>query len=914
MKKIKYLLFLIIALYVVIPTCTLALEGNDDNVEEKENTNEVKKEDNNVETSNTLDFSYQTHIQNIGWQGFKRNGDISGTTGRSLRLEAIKMIVNGYNNPISYSTYIENAGWQNSVGSGSVSGTTGQSKRIEAFKISLSDELAAQYDIYYRVHVSYMGWLGWAKNGETCGAVGYGYNLEAIQVVVVAKGSTAPGNTNDHYREEGLKVSYSSHISYVGWQNYVSNKQISGTTGQSKRVEAVRIRINKGTNDSKIMYSTYVHNSGWQNEVSNGSISGTTGQSKTIEGIKIRLTDDLAAQYDIYYRVHVSYIGWLGWAKNGEAAGAVGYGNNIEALQITIVPKNGNAPGNVNDHYREVELKVSYSSHMSYIGWLKYVSDASVSGTTGQNKSIEGIRLIINKPTTNNYIRYSTYIHNRGWQNEVRNGSLSGTTGQNKKIEAIKINLSDSLLQDYDIYYRVHVSYVGWLDWTKNGEPAGYIGYGQSIEAYQVLVLPKGNPAPGNTTHPFYQQDVISYQTHISYVGWQDMRSNGEVSGTTGQSKRLEAIKIKVDSSTAGNVEYSAHVQNIGWMNFVSNGALGGTEGQGLRLEAIKIRLTGELANKYDIYYRVHAQNYGWLDWAKNGDPAGTRGASLRLEGIQIKLIKKGDPAPGPTAVPYREGRWEVRDGHTYYYDLNNKMADDFAVIDGSKYFFNSLGHLIAINAKKVIDVATYQHNINWTVVKNSGVDEAIIRAGGSYWGTSHSDVESYSDDKFDQNVQGARDVGMPISLYYFSAAKNNSEAEKEAQFLINKANYIKNTYGVTAKYLVYDVEYASDSYGNIGRHNNISRDTRTNLIRAFVNKVRAAGYTPMLYANKQICENAATGINISALLDVPLWYARYNHFPGDAGHTITGWQYTSKEIIPGIDTYTDSSVFGDFV
>ena len=55
----------------------------------------------------------------------------------------------------------------------------------------------------------------------------------------------------------------------------------------------------------------------------------------------------------------------------------------------------------------------------------------------------------------------------------------------------------------------------------------------------------------------------------------------------------------------------------------------------------IKINLTGEMAEKYDIYYRVHAQNFGWLDWAKNGAASGTEGYSYRLEAIEIKLVKK---------------------------------------------------------------------------------------------------------------------------------------------------------------------------------------------------------------------------------------------------------------------------------
>ncbi len=146
----------------------------------------------------------------------------------------------------------------------------------------------------------------------------------------------------------------------------------------------------------------------------------------------------------------------------------------------------------------------------------------------------------------------------------------------------------------------------------------------------------------------------VNYSSHVQMVGWQKEVSNGTLSGTTGKGYRLEGIKISLKNQEySGNIEYSTHIQNIGWQGYVKNGALSGTTGKSLRLEAIKIRLTGEMANKYDVYYRVHAQNFGWMDWAKNDEKAGTAGYSYRLEAIEIKLVKKNDPAPGATAKPY---------------------------------------------------------------------------------------------------------------------------------------------------------------------------------------------------------------------------------------------------------------------
>ena len=77
--------------------------------------------------------------------------------------------------------------------------------------------------------------------------------------------------------------------------------------------------------------------------------------------------------------------------------------------------------------------------------------------------------------------------------------------------------------------------------------------------------------------------------------------------GTEGQAKQLEALKISLKNPPySGGISYKTHVQDYGWLNNVSNGAISGTSGESKRVEAIQINLTGEMANYYDIYYRVH--------------------------------------------------------------------------------------------------------------------------------------------------------------------------------------------------------------------------------------------------------------------------------------------------------------------
>lgn len=141
----------------------------------------------------------------------------------------------------------------------------------------------------------------------------------------------------------------------------------------------------------------------------------------------------------------------------------------------------------------------------------------------------------------------------------------------------------------------------------------------------------------------------VMYRTHVQTYGNQSWRTDGEMSGTSGESKRLEAIWIQAvdeDGNLLDGIEYRTHVQTYGWKGWSKNGAMNGTSGEAKRLEAIEIKLTGELAEKYDVYYCVHAQTYGWLNWAKNGASAGTQGLAKRLEGIKIVLVEKGGPAP----------------------------------------------------------------------------------------------------------------------------------------------------------------------------------------------------------------------------------------------------------------------------
>lgn len=342
---------------------------------------------------------------------------------------------------------------------------------------------------------------------------------------------------------------------------------------------------------------------------------------------------------------------------------------------------------------------ISYQTHVQDYGWQSWKLNGEVSGTVGQSKRLEGINIKLSN--INGNIEYKTHVQDYGWQDWKSNGQMSGTTGQSKRLEAIQIKLSGEAANQYDVYYRVHAQDYGWLDWAKNGESAGTEGYSKRLEGIQIVLVKKGESAPGSTSRPFICK-MIKYQTHVQNIGWQGEKADGEMSGTTGQSLRLEAIKIQLSSSIDGGIVYKTHVQDYGWQNFVANGQASGTSGQAKRLEAIQMQLTGNAKNQYDLYYRVHAQNFGWLGWAKNGESAGTVGYSYRLEGIQIVLVPKGGNAPGSTSKHYYNKGYAPDDENIYlpimgstqtsvdqmvrYYNANTSGYDTFKSKYDGKY------------------------------------------------------------------------------------------------------------------------------------------------------------------------------------------------------------------------------------
>ena len=151
-------------------------------------------------------------------------------------------------------------------------------------------------------------------------------------------------------------------------------------------------------------------------------------------------------------------------------------------------------------------------------------------------------------------------------------------------------------------------------------------------------------------------------------------------------------------------------MQTYGWQDYVSNGAMSGTEGQAKRLEGINIKLDNQ---EYEggITYRTHVQTYGWLGWAKNGEPAGTEGYAKRLEAIEVLLVEKGNEAPVSAAEELAQAQ-AVVDQAQADYDTAKAASEESSnkISAGSYAFFEDMGSTAALDALNNCQYAEYNN------------------------------------------------------------------------------------------------------------------------------------------------------------------------------------------------------------
>ncbi len=125
-----------------------------------------------------------------------------------------------------------------------------------------------------------------------------------------------------------------AHGANYGWQSWVNNNTVAGTTGQGLRLEAFRITVKNIRAGLGISYQPYVSGLGWLQAVSDGGVAGTTGTGRQLEAFQISLTGSTSG-CSLSYRAHAAGIGWMSWVGSG-VSGTTGQNRRLEAIQVNI--------------------------------------------------------------------------------------------------------------------------------------------------------------------------------------------------------------------------------------------------------------------------------------------------------------------------------------------------------------------------------------------------------------------------------------------------------------------------------------------------------------------------------------------------------------------------------------------------
>ncbi len=354
------------------------------------------------QVANYFDVYYRVHAQNFGWLDWAKNGEPSGTQGYEYRLEGIEILILPKTLKYAPGKTEEPFKAKKIITVAELSDTN-----ISLTKKWQTKTLTANFKID-NVPVTDITWTSSNPNVATVEKNGRVIAVASGNAVITAKsnskGITATCNvrvsvTNSDYikgdvdgngivnasdaatlynwmgestTSERLKIAdmngdgvldkkdvniiidyytmgapvarYTTHVQNIGWQEYVTDGQMAGTSGKGLRLEGIKINL-KSPISGGISYRTHVQNIGWQNFVSNDAVSGTAGRSLRLEAIQINLTGDISKVYDVYYRVHAQNVGWLDWAKNGEMSGTEGFGFRLEGIEIKLVAKGNTAPG-----------------------------------------------------------------------------------------------------------------------------------------------------------------------------------------------------------------------------------------------------------------------------------------------------------------------------------------------------------------------------------------------------------------------------------------------------------------------------------------------------------------------------------------------------------------------------------------
>lgn len=229
----------------------------------------------------------------------------------------------------------------------------------------------------------------------------------------------------------------------------------------------------------------------------------------------------------------------------------------------------------------------------------------------------------------------------------------------------------------------------------------------------------------------------------------------------------------------------------------------------------------------------------------------------------------------------------------------SNEYGAHWGTYNGTKAFFDYRNNLFVQQAKGVIDVSSWQGDVDWAKAKADGVEGAIIRLGYG-WG-------NYADAKAQRNINECKRLGIPFGIYWYSYAYDANCARAEGNDVAAKLRQM----GVSPNNLKYPVYYDLEKWTWAGHTPPTNPNVYSGMADAWYGALQSAGYKNLgVYSYTSYLQGP---LNNSSIYAKTRWVAQYGAQMGynAFGANDRGWQYTSSGHINGISGSVDMNAFG---
>ena len=255
----------------------------------------------------------------------------------------------------------------------------------------------------------------------------------------------------------------------------------------------------------------------------------------------------------------------------------------------------------------------------------------------------------------------------------------------------------------------------------------------------------------------------------------------------------------------------------------------------------------------------------------------------------ELSKAKEQEQAKNDPATDGRHTQVTNRDGTEEWVMLNPYLKKN-------TYDFTNLEEKAGLrrymeNGKKIsyvgVDLSKQNGDVNFNSMKAAGVDYVMIRLGGRGYSTGQISL----DENFKKNIEGAAAAGLDIGVYFYSQAISQEEAIQEVNFVIQNLE----PYRANVKYpIAFDMEFVANDTARI---DSLTKDEKTNIATSFLESVKAAGYVPMIYGDK---EWLIKEIDLARLQSYDVWLVQEQELQ-DYPYQFTMWQYSTEGVVNGV-------------